>query len=62
LKEEVKDLIKEARAKAGEDAKRKEKIEIAKNVIRKWADNQFVADITGLNLEQIKMLRIEMNR
>ncbi len=38
-------------------AKQEEKVEIAKNAIKKGADNQFIADITGLTIEQIEQLR-----
>jgi hypothetical protein len=33
--------------------------EIAKNAIKKGADNKFIADITGLSVEQIQQLRNE---
>jgi predicted transposase/invertase (TIGR01784 family) len=39
--------------------KREEKMEIAKNAIKKGADNEFIADITGLSLSQIEKLRNE---
>ena len=35
-------------------------IEIAKNIILKGLDNQFIVDITGLTIEQIEKLRKEM--
>ncbi len=37
-------------------------IEIAKNAINKNSDNQFIADITGLTLEQIQALRVELSK
>ncbi len=39
------------------EAQYKAKIEIAKNAIEKGADNQFIADITGLDIGQIEQLR-----
>ena len=45
---------------AEEKVRRSEKIEIAKNAIKKGLDNQTISDITGLPLEQIATLRKEM--
>jgi len=42
-----------------QEAKLREKIEIAKNALKKGSDNQFIADITGLTVEQIQELRNE---
>jgi predicted transposase/invertase (TIGR01784 family) len=41
---------------AEEKVRRSEKIEIAKNAIKKGLDNQTISDITGLPLEQIATL------
>jgi predicted transposase/invertase (TIGR01784 family) len=41
------------------EAKQERNIEIAKNAIKKGSDNQFIADITGLTVEQIEELRTE---
>ncbi len=38
-------------------AKQERNIEIAKNAIKKGADNEFIADITGLTVSQIEQLR-----
>ncbi|SFF61476.1 Rpn family recombination-promoting nuclease/putative transposase [Thermoflexibacter ruber] len=38
----------------------KEKIEIAKNMIRKGFDNETIAEVTGLSIEQIEALRKEV--
>jgi DNA-binding MarR family transcriptional regulator len=38
-------------------AKQEKAVEIAKNAIKKGADNQFIADITGLSIEQVENLR-----
>jgi len=45
---------------AEEKVRRSEKIEIAKNAIKKGLDNQTISDITGLPLEQVATLRKEM--
>ena len=37
-------------------------LEIAKSAILKNADNQFIADITGLSLEQVEQIRLAMNK
>jgi PD-(D/E)XK nuclease family transposase len=49
-------------AKTEQYAKVEEKIENAKNGILKGYDNQIIADITGLSLEQIAQLRNEMQQ
>jgi ribosomal protein L10 len=38
----------------------KRNIEIAKNLILKGSDNQFIVDITGLTLAQLQELRKSM--
>jgi predicted transposase/invertase (TIGR01784 family) len=43
-------------------AKDERSIEIAKNAILKQADDQFIADITGLTLEQIKEIRADLEK
>jgi predicted transposase/invertase (TIGR01784 family) len=40
-------------------AKQEKAVEIAKNAIKKGSDNEFIADITGLIVEQIEALRNE---
>ncbi len=40
-----------------EKVRQSEKIEIAKNAMRKGVDDEFIADITGLTLAQIEQLR-----
>jgi predicted transposase/invertase (TIGR01784 family) len=44
---------------AVEEAELNKQLEIAKNAIKKGADNNFIADITGLKIEQIEQLRYE---
>ncbi|TAE74767.1 MAG: Rpn family recombination-promoting nuclease/putative transposase [Bacteroidetes bacterium] len=44
---------------AEEKVRQTRNIEIAKNAIKKGADNDFISDITGLTLEQIEQLRNE---
>lgn len=39
------------------EAKQEKAVEIAKNAIKKGSDNEFIADITGLSVEQIEQLR-----
>jgi hypothetical protein len=55
-----------AKAKNKEAAKivlakteRQAKLEIAKKAIKKGSDNEFIADITGLTVEQVEALRTE---
>ncbi len=49
----------EAEEKVRKDEKYKNSIEIAKKAIKKGADNEFIADVTGLTVEQIEQLRNE---
>ncbi|TAF60361.1 MAG: hypothetical protein EAZ57_07390, partial [Cytophagales bacterium] len=44
-------------AEAEEKVRKDEKIEIARNAILKGYNNQIIADITGLTVEQIEQLR-----
>jgi hypothetical protein len=44
-------------AKTEQHAKQEKAIEIAKNAIKKSSDNEFIADITGLTVEQVEALR-----
>ncbi len=44
------------------EAQYKAKIEIAKNAIEKDVDNQFIADITGLDIRQIEQLCSEIKK
>jgi predicted transposase/invertase (TIGR01784 family) len=37
-------------------------LEIAKNAILRNANNQFIADITGLTVEQVEQIRLAMNK
>jgi predicted transposase/invertase (TIGR01784 family) len=50
-------FIKETVEKAVEKAELSKQTEMAKNGISKGYDNQIVADITGLSVEQIEQLR-----
>ncbi len=50
-------FLKEKLEKAVEQAEINSKIEIAKNAIKKGLDNQFIAELTGLSIEQIEALR-----
>ncbi|TAG03543.1 MAG: hypothetical protein EAZ44_05900, partial [Cytophagia bacterium] len=43
-------------------AKTQEKIEIAKNGIKKGYDNIVISDITSLTIEQIEQLRKEIDK
>jgi hypothetical protein len=45
-----------------QEAERRRNIEIAKNAIKKGADDVFISDITGLTLGQIQELRAEINK
>jgi hypothetical protein len=44
-------------AKTEQYAKQERSIEIAKNAIKKGADNEFISEITGLTVEEIEQLR-----
>lgn len=46
-------------AKNEQHAKKERSIEIARNAIKKGAANDFIADITGLSIEEIEQLRSE---
>jgi predicted transposase/invertase (TIGR01784 family) len=37
-------------------------IEIAKNMIKKGFENETIAEVTGLSIEQIEALRVEMSQ
>ncbi len=47
-------------AEAEDRVRQDEKTGIAENAIIKGADDQFIADITGLTLEQIKEIRVQL--
>ncbi len=53
----MKSAIETAVEEAVETAVEENKIEIAKNAIRKGLDNEFISELTGLTVEQIKRLR-----
>jgi len=55
-----KDVIETAERKGEIKGEIKGKIEIAKNMIKKGFDNETIADITSLSIEQIEALRGEM--
>jgi predicted transposase/invertase (TIGR01784 family) len=55
-------VLETAEMEAAFTAKMKGIVEVAKNAIKKNADNQFIADITGLTLEEIQKLRTELNQ
>jgi predicted transposase/invertase (TIGR01784 family) len=59
LKIEAEEKLKEAEKKAEDKGRINEKIEIAKNAIKKGFDNQTIAELTGLTIEQIEVLRNE---
>lgn len=50
-------FLKETLEKAVEQAEINSKVEIAKNAIKKGLENQFIAELTGLSIEQIEALR-----
>jgi len=52
----------EAEEKIRRDENYKKAIEIANNAIKKGADIEFIAEITGLTIEQIEQLRSEMGK
>jgi predicted transposase/invertase (TIGR01784 family) len=62
IKDEEKWRIKEAEETARQSERQNRNIEIAKNAIIKGADNQFIADITGLSLSQIEEIRIDLDK
>ena len=49
-------------AEAEDNVRFNEKKEIAKNAIIKGADDQFVADITGLSIDQIQEIRLKIEK
>lgn len=51
LKSEAEDIVRQNR-----------NIEIAENAILKGADDQFIADITGLPLDEIKKIRTNLSK
>jgi predicted transposase/invertase (TIGR01784 family) len=62
IKDEEKWRIKEAEETARQSERQNRNIEIAKNAIIKGADNQFIADITGLSLSQIEEIRVDLDK
>jgi len=56
-KEAAKVVLAKTEQYAKKEGKQEAKLEIAKKAIQKGADNEFIADITGLTLEQIETLR-----
>jgi predicted transposase/invertase (TIGR01784 family) len=59
---EMLSLQDEAEDRVRQDERLKGKLDIAKNAILKGTDDQFIADITGLSLEQIKEIRINLTK
>ncbi len=53
------ELIKEAKKEAAEIAKKKEKLEIAKELKRRGTSTQDIAEITSLSEEEIEKLRVK---
>ena len=49
-----------ALAFAEEKGAKKEKLEIAKNLIQKGLDNGFIVETTGLSLEEVEATRTKM--
>ena len=50
-------LIIEATMKGIEQGEQNSKVNIAKNMIKKGTDSKFIAEVTGLSLEDIKKLK-----
>ena len=46
---------------AEEKGAKKEKIEIAKNLIQKGLDDDFIAETTGVSVEEVREIRKEQN-
>ena len=44
-----------------EKGAKKEKIEIAKNLIQKGLDDDFIAETTGVSVEEVREIRKEQN-
>ena len=59
---EMLSLQDEAEDRVRQDERLKGKLDIAKNAILKGTDDQFIADITRLSLEQIKEIRINLTK
>lgn len=57
---EILSLQSEAEDRVRQDERLKAKIELAENLISKGSDDQFICDVTGLTLEQIKDIRIDL--
>ncbi|TAD99107.1 MAG: hypothetical protein EAZ97_09665, partial [Bacteroidetes bacterium] len=55
----VKEAIEKAVAQTVEQTELNRNVEVAKNAIKKGANNDFIADITGLTVKQIEQLRSE---
>jgi len=60
IKDEEKWRIKEAEETARQSERQNRNVEIAENAIIKGADNQFIADITGLSKSQIEEIRTDL--
>jgi predicted transposase/invertase (TIGR01784 family) len=57
----VKKAEKKAEKKGKIEGKIEREIEIAKNMIKKGFDDETIAEVTGLTIEQIQALREEMH-
>ena len=60
IKDEEKWRLKEAEETARQSERQNRNIEIAENAIIKGANDEFIADITGLSLGQIEEIRIQL--
>ena len=59
---DLKSVMETAVEEAVEKAVTEKILEIVKSAILKNADNQFIADITGLTVEQVEQIRLAMNK
>ena len=59
VQEAVEQAVEKAVEQAVQEANLTKQIEFAKNAIKKGLDNQFIAELTGLTVEQIEALRNE---
>ncbi len=57
---EIISLQSEAEDRVRQDERLKSKLELAKNLILKGSDNQFICDVIGLPIEKIKDIRANL--
>lgn len=55
-----KSLIEEGKREGEKEGEKKKAIEVAKNAIKKGLDNETISELTGLSINEIEAIRVEL--